>query len=254
VAAVSLSVVIITFNEERNIERCLLSVKEIADEIVVLDSFSTDRTEEICRKHGVKFFQHKFDGHIQQKNRAITYTSHPYVLSLDADEAPDENLKASILAAKADWDCEGYTMNRLTNYCGKWIRHCGWYPDTKLRLWDSRKGEWTGINPHDRYELQDKPARTRHLQGDLLHYSYYTIEEHYRQVDKFSGIAAQALYTMGKRAGAFTPHLKCAAKFIRNFIVNMGFLDGKYGWVICRISAYETWLKYTKLRALWQKK
>ncbi len=253
-AAVSLSVVIITFNEERNIERCLLSVKEIADEIVVLDSFSTDRTEEICRKHGVKFFQHKFDGHIQQKNRAITFASHPYVLSLDADEAPDENLKASILAVKADWNCEGYTMNRLTNYCGKWIRHCGWYPDTKLRLWDSRKGSWMGVNPHDRYELNDRKARVQHLNGDLLHYSYYTIEEHYKQADKFSGIAAQALFAQGKHSGVFTPLLKCTAKFIRNFIVNAGFLDGKYGWIICRITAYETWMKYNKLRALWRKK
>jgi glycosyltransferase involved in cell wall biosynthesis len=254
VAAVSLSVVIITFNEERNIERCLLSVKEIADEIVVLDSFSTDRTEEICRKHGVKFFQHKFDGHIQQKNRAITFASHPYVLSLDADEAPDENLKASILAVKADWNCEGYTMNRLTNYCGKWIRHCGWYPDTKLRLWDSRKGSWTGVNPHDRYELNDRKSRVQHLNGDILHYSYYTVEEHYKQADKFSGIAAQALFAQGKRAGVLTPLLKCIAKFIRNFIVNAGFLDGKYGWIICRITAYETWMKYNKLRALWLKK
>lgn len=251
--AISLSAVIITFNEERNIERCILSLKEIADEIVVLDSFSTDRTEEICRKHGVKFFQHKFDGHIQQKNRAITYASNPHVLSLDADEAPDEKLKASILAAKVNWNADGYTMNRLTNYCGKWIRHCGWYPDTKLRLWDSRKGSWTGINPHDRYELQDKKARIQHLEGDLLHYSYYAIDEHYRQADKFSGIAAQALYAQGKRAGALTPALKCVAKFIRNFIVNAGFLDGKYGWIICRITAYETWMKYNKLRALWRK-
>jgi glycosyltransferase involved in cell wall biosynthesis len=254
VQEIRLSAVIITYNEERNIERCILSLKNIADEIVVLDSFSTDRTEEICRKHGVKFYQHAFDGHIQQKNRAITYASYPHVLSLDADEAPDENLKASILAVKSDWKYDGYTMNRLTNYCGKWIRHCGWYPDTKLRLWDSRKGSWSGINPHDRYEMRDKNSSTFHLQGDLLHYSYYSVEEHYRQADKFSGIAAKALFEQGVRSGVLKPALKATAKFIRNFIVNAGFLDGKYGWIICRITAYETWMKYHKLHLLWQGK
>lgn len=250
--AVKISAVIITYNEERNIERCILSLKSLADEIVVLDSFSTDRTEEICLRHGVRFYRHAFDGHIQQKNRAITYASFPHVLSLDADEAPDEKLQASVLKVKADWKHDGYTMNRLTNYCGKWIRHCGWYPDTKLRLWDSRKGSWTGINPHDRYELHDRSSSICHLDGDLLHYSYYSVEEHYRQAEKFSGIAAKALYAEGVKSGAIKPHLKAAAKFIRNFVINAGFLDGKYGWTICRITAYETWMKYNKLRALWQ--
>ena len=111
-----LSVVIITFNEEKNIARCLESVKEIADEIVVLDSFSKDRTKEICASFGVKFYEHAFDGHIQQKNRAITYASHPHILSLDADEALDETLKNSILEVKKNWTHDGYYMNRLTNY------------------------------------------------------------------------------------------------------------------------------------------
>src|ERR1700748_3129589 len=122
---IKLSVVIITFNEERNIERCLLSVKDVADEVVVLDSFSADRTKEICLKHNVKFFEHAFDGHIQQKNRAITYASFPHILSLDADEALDETLKKSVLAAKAGFKLDGYYINRLTNYCGHWVKHCG---------------------------------------------------------------------------------------------------------------------------------
>lgn len=248
--ATPLSVVIITFNEERNIGRCLESVKTIADEIVVLDSFSTDKTEEICRKHGAKFFQHKFEGHIEQKNRAITYATHPFILSLDADEAPDEKLLAEIANVKADEQFVGYTMNRLTNYCGQWIKHCGWYPDTKLRLWDSRKGAWTGINPHDRYELFDKNATVKHLEGNILHYSYYSVEEHYRQAEKFSSIAAQALYKQGKKSSALLAAIKCTAKFIRNYIINAGFLDGVYGYIICRITAYETWQKYIKLRNL----
>lgn len=247
-----LSVVIITYNEERNIGRCLESVKAIADEIVVLDSFSTDRTEEICKAHGAKFVQHRFDGHIEQKNRAITLAKYPFILSLDADEAPDETLLREINRVKTKQDADGYTMNRLTNYCGQWIHHCGWYPDTKLRLWDSRKGEWRGTNPHDRYEMTAPGARVEHLQGNILHYSYYTVEEHYRQADKFSSIAAQAAFQRGKKSGTVLAAIKCAAKFIRNYVINAGFLDGRYGYIICRISAYETWQKYTKLRDLWK--
>src|SRR5690606_7424734 len=138
-----------------NIERCLQSVTEVADEIVVLDSVSTDRTKEICLRYSAKFYEHPFDGHIEQKNRAITYASHPHILSLDADEALDAELIEEIKKVKRNFPKQGYYMNRLTNYCGHWVRHCGWYPDRKLRLWDSRCGKWTGINPHDRFELFD---------------------------------------------------------------------------------------------------
>src|ERR1035437_3751774 len=131
---IQLSVVIITYNEEYNIARCLESVKTIADDIVVIDSFSTDKTKEICESAGVRFVQHKFEGHIEQKNWAITQAKFPHILSLDADEALDGTLIKSILEVKNNWKYDGYYMNRLTNYCGKWIYHCGWYPDRKLRL------------------------------------------------------------------------------------------------------------------------
>jgi glycosyltransferase involved in cell wall biosynthesis len=246
---VKLSVVIITYNEERNIDRCLRAVKGIADDIVVLDSFSADRTEEICRSHGARFIQHTFDGHIEQKNRAITHALYPHILSLDADEAPDETLLSAIAAVKQNWQHTGYSMNRLTNYCGQWIRHCGWYPDTKLRLWNSHHGRWGGVNPHDKYELHAGSTEA-HLPGNILHYSYYTVEEHYRQADKFSTIAAKALYAQGKRSSLLLAMLKTAAKFLRNYFIKRGFLDGHYGFVICRISAWETWQKYTKLSKL----
>lgn len=249
-SSVRLSVVIITFNEERNIGRCLDAVQAVADDLVVLDSFSTDRTEAICREKGARFVQHAFDGHIEQKNRAITHARYPHVLALDADEAPDATLLEAIRAVKANWQHEGYTMNRLTNYCGQWIYHCGWYPDTKLRLWDSRKGAWGGVNPHDKYELSAAGATTEHLAGNLLHYSYYSVEEHYRQADKFSTIAAKAMHAQGKRSSLLLAALKASAKFIRNYIIKRGFLDGHNGWLICRISASETWQKYTKLRKL----
>lgn len=244
---IPISAVIITFNEERNIERCLHSLQGVADEIVVLDSFSTDRTEEICRSFGVRFFQHAFDGHIEQKNRAITFASHPHILSLDADEALSETLRESILKVKNNWTADGYYMNRLTNYCGQWIHHCGWYPDRKLRLWDARKGKWGGVNPHDRFELAGGDKNTLRLNGDLLHYSYYSEEELRRQTRYFAEIAARQLQSTGKKPGMLRPYFKAAVKFARNYIFKLGFLDGKAGLTICRMAAYGTFLKYKKL-------
>ncbi|MFP4469419.1 MAG: glycosyltransferase family 2 protein [Bacteroidales bacterium] len=239
-----LSVVIITYNEERNIGRCLESVKGIADEIVVVDSLSTDRTQEICRTYGARVVEHPFEGHIAQKNYAISQAEYPHQLSLDADEALSEELRREIIRIKHHWQQAGYTMNRLSNYCGRWIRHSGWYPDTKLRLYDSRKGQWTGLDPHDRFELHE--GETAHLNGDLLHYTYYTIEQHILQANKFSTIAANALIKSGKRATLLQVLIKPAAKFIRNYVINLGFMDGAYGFTICRITAFETFLKYFK--------
>jgi glycosyltransferase involved in cell wall biosynthesis len=248
-----LSVVIITFNEERNLARCLTSVKGVADDIVVLDSFSTDRTEALAKEHGARFFQHTFDGHIEQKNRAITHARFPWVLSLDADEALDDRLIASIKAVKqsAQPGADGYSMDRLTNYCGAWIRHGGWYPDVKLRLWDSRKGRWTGTNPHDRYEM-NPGSRTEHLRGDILHYSYNNLADHYKQVEYFTTIAAKAYYDRGRKAPWIKLVFSPVVKFIGDLIFRLGFLDGRYGFTIARISAYATYLKYAKLRRLWR--
>jgi glycosyltransferase involved in cell wall biosynthesis len=242
-----LSVVVITYNEEKNIGRCLDSVINIADDIVVVDSYSTDRTKKICLSKNVRFIEHKFEGHIEQKNWAITQALYPHILSLDADEALDERLEKSILYAKESWQHDGYYMNRLTNYCGKWIKHSGWYPDTKLRLWDSRKGKWGGINPHDKYELFEGDKNTAFLKGDILHYSYYSIEQHYAQNEKFATIAANAMFQMNKKATVLNLYLNAIVKFFRNYFLKLGFLDGKEGWIICRITAYGTYLKYRKL-------
>jgi glycosyltransferase involved in cell wall biosynthesis len=248
---IKVSVVIITYNEEKNIERCLISVKAIADEIVVLDSFSIDQTQAICETHGVRFFQHAFDGHIQQKNRAITFASYPYILSLDADEALDEALIKSIIKIKNNFNKDGYYVNRLTNYCGHWVKYCGWYPDRKLRLWDSRKGKWTGINPHDKYELTDGDKNTELLSGDLLHYSYNTLSDHYKQVEYFTTIASKAYFEKNKKAPFYKLVINPISKFINHYLIRLGFLDGKSGFLISKISAYATYLKYKKLRDLY---
>lgn len=249
---IRLSVVIITFNEEHNIGRCLDSVKDIADEIVVVDSFSSDATEAICKAHGAKVIRHQFEGHIEQKNYALTHASYPYVLSLDADEAVSDRLKESLRQVKKEWKYDGYMINRLTNYCGAWIRHCGWYPDRKLRLFDKRKGHWTGVNPHDRFELFDRNAPIGYLEGDILHYSYYSISGHVKQVDYFTDISAKMLFDQGKKASIlhilFSPFLR----FLRDYVLKAGFLDGYYGFVICTISAHAVFLKYVKLRQLYK--
>lgn len=245
--AVELSVVIITYNEERNLGRCLASVKAVADDIVVVDSFSTDSTRGIALEHGARFVQHAFEGHIEQKNWANTQARHPWVLSLDADEALDPALTAAILRVKQNPQADGYTMHRLTNYCGTWIRHGGWYPDTKLRLWDSRKGHWGGTNPHDCFQL-DPGTRTAHLEGDLLHYSYYSVDDHLRQVNYFTTIMAKDRSARGKSAPLWKVLLSPAAKFLGDYVLRCGFLDGWHGFVIARISAHATFLKYAKAR------
>src|ERR1051326_6696940 len=205
---IQLSVVIITFNEEKNIGRCLDSVKDVADDIVVVDSFSSDKTKEICKAKDARFIQHKFEGHIEQKNFAVTQAKFPHILSLDADEALSDELKKNILEAKKNWKYDGYYMNRLTNYCGQWIHHCGWYPDKKLRLFDSRKGKWGGMNPHDKYEMKSGDHATGFLKGDILHYSYYSVEEHYKQVEKFSAIAARSLYEKNIQVSFIKQYIK----------------------------------------------
>jgi glycosyltransferase involved in cell wall biosynthesis len=247
-----LSVVIITFNEERNIGRCLDSVKEVADDIVVVDSYSTDSTESICRQAGARFVQHRFEGHIEQKQWAISQAVYPHILSLDADEALSDELKQNILLAKQQWKHDGYYMNRLTNYCGHWVRHCGWYPDKKLRLCDSRTGHWTGMNPHDKFELDNGDSASGFLSGDILHYSYYSLDDHYKQVEYFTTIGAKTAFENGKHSGIFNLILNPALKFIRDYFIKLGFLDGATGFTISRISAYATYLKYKKLRALWR--
>lgn len=246
---VKLSAVIITFNEAKNIGRCLDSLQGVADEIVVLDSHSTDGTREICLSKGAIFKTHPFDGYIEQKNRALDEANYNHVLSLDADEALSDELRSAILKAKQNWTADGYTMNRLTSYCGQWIRHTGWYPDRKLRLFDKRKGRWAGKNPHDRYEM-DHGAKVSHISGDILHYSFYTIDQHMDTVNKFSAIKAQVMFERGKEVRFWNYFINPWFKFFRDYFLKQGFRDGFYGYIIARNSAHGVFLKYSKLREL----
>jgi glycosyltransferase involved in cell wall biosynthesis len=245
-----LSVAIITFNEEKNIARCLESVKKVADEIVVVDSLSADKTKSICESFGVRFIEQPFLGYIEQKNFALAQTSNDFVLSLDADEALSPELEASILQEKQrGFVSDAYSMNRRSWYCDKWIWHGNWYPDRKIRLLNKNKGQWSGTNPHDRIEMKGGSV-VQHLKGDILHYTYYSIDEHIRQGNKFSGIAADAMFQKGVRSSWIKICWNPFYAFVSCYIIKLGLLDGFYGYIIAKQTAYQTFLKYIKLMQL----
>lgn len=239
---IKLSGVIITFNEEKHIQACIESMATVVDELLVVDSFSTDRTVEICEQLGARVIQHPFEGHIQQKNFAMEQAKYDYILSLDADERVSEVMMASIKEAKKDWQGAGYQFNRLNNYCGAWLKRC-WYPDAKIRLWDRRKGAWGGTNPHDAVQITD--GAINKVKGDLIHYAYGKLEEHFLQVTKFATISAHAKFKQGKRAN-FIVHilLNPFFKFIKRYFFKLGFLDGYYGFIFSIVDSYYGLMKY----------
>jgi glycosyltransferase involved in cell wall biosynthesis len=243
----TLSVAIITLNEEKNIGRCLASVQGLADEILVVDSLSTDQTRAICLGYGVRFIEQAFLGYIEQKQFAIDQTTGAYVLLLDADEALSPALRKSMEEEKRKgFPVAGYSMNRLSWFCDRWIRHGTWYPDCKLRLARKDLIRISGQNPHDKMELF--PGNTTiHLDGDLLHYTYHSMDAYVLQGNKFSTIAAKAMHKKGQGAGMLQLLINPAIAFIKCYFLKAGFLDGFNGYVIARQSAYQTFLKYMKL-------
>ena len=226
-----LSVVIITYNEEKNIGRCIDSVKEVADEIVVLDSFSTDKTVQIAEAKGACIYRQKFAGYIAQKNKALEFAAYNYVLFLQADEALDEELKASILRIKKDFVFKAYKMNRCVNYCGKFIRYGSWYPETKVRLFDTRFLRWGGFDPHDRIIVPSSTAVCP-LKGDLLHYICDTVAEHKKKNDNVSMIAAYSLHQAGNKTNWFKIIASPTWSFLNAYFLRAGFLNGYHGLTI----------------------
>ncbi len=246
---IKLSAVIITLNEEKNIKRCIDSVKDVVDEILVVDSYSTDKTKEICEKETVRFIEHPWKGYIEQKNFANEKATFQYIISIDADEALSEKLKKSIVEIKKNWQYDTYEINRITNYCGKWIKHCGWYPDKKIRIFNREKAKWAGDKIHEHIELNED-VTVSFLKGDLEHYSYYTISDHMNQANHFSDIAAEVLFNKGKKITFARLFFSPIIRFLRDYFFRLGFLDGYYGFVICQISAHAAYLKYAKLMQL----
>ncbi len=240
---------IITLNEERNIERCILSLQKVSDEIIVLDSFSTDRTEEICQKLNVRFVQRKWSGYAASKNHLNSLASYDYILSIDADEVLDDALENAILEIKKKDKPQLYSVNRLTNYCGKWIKHSGWYPDVKLRLFPKESCQWEGEFVHEELSFPTD-LEIIQLDGHLHHYSYYDYIDHRQRADKYSTLTAQKMNKAGKKASVLKPFLSGFARFVGMFIIKLGFLDGWQGFKIAQISAQSNVFKYKELRRL----
>lgn len=237
-----LSVAIITLNEEANLERTLASLGGVAAEIVVVDSGSTDRTVEIAESHGAHVLHRDWPGHVAQKNRALEACSQPWVLALDADEPLSPELAEAIrgLFAQGEPALAGYWVNRRTWYLGDWLWHA-WYPEWRLRLVRRERARWQGQDPHDYLTVDGKTGR---LRGDLLHYSYEGVDDHFRRTIQYARISANALIADGKRFRwhklLFSPWFR----LLQSLVVKQAWRDGWRGWVIAYSSMLAGVLKY----------
>lgn len=241
-----LSIIIITKNEAVNIKACLESVAW-ADEIVVVDSGSSDNTLEICKKFGAKVYSHDWPGFGVQKNRALSYATRDWVFSIDADERVTADLRAEIEQAMREAKADGYYCPRLSQFCGKFVRHSGWYPDYVLRLCKRGAGKFSDNLVHESLLIT---GRTAKLNTPLLHYSYLTADDVERKVEHYSSAAAQQMFRSGKRSNCPDALMRMGWAFVRTYLLRLGILDGSAGWDIACMNARTTYLKYRKLEAL----
>lgn len=240
----AISVCIISFNEEDKIEDCLKSVLPVADEIVIVDSLSTDRTLAIAEKYTDQIHQQKFLGHIEQKNLAVQKASNDWILSLDCDERLSPELQHSILAIRDSLDdADAYCMARKTFYIYRWLNHC-WYPDVKTRLFNRNSSRWGGTNPHD-HIITDGGNVVR-LKGDIQHFSFDSISDHLKTIDRFTEIGADELIRRNKRFNLFSPITHASWTFIRLYFIKRGFLDGFAGLLVSVLSYMHVFIKYSK--------
>lgn len=250
----SLSIFVVTFNEEENIARCLKSLQELFDEIVVVDSHSTDQTREIATELGARVLTRAWTGFVDQKNFALDQCAHDWIFSLDADEEVSPKLRDELAALTpqlaeigARDDVWGWAVPRLTQYGGKWIRHGDWYPDYVTRLVYRPRTRFGGGEPHASAQVE---GTVRKLKASLFHYSYRDEADHRARVDKYSSIWAQSQWKEGRRTDAISPYSRAAFRFVRAAIFKRGWMDGALGWRIAAFSAREVFWKYRKLRAL----
>jgi glycosyltransferase involved in cell wall biosynthesis len=249
IGKMKITATVITYNEAQNIRRCLESLHDLVDEIIVVDSHSEDETRKICEEYGAKVTSRDFPGHIEQKNHAISLASYPYILSLDADEALSRNLRKSIKQLKENEDstwADGYTMKRKNYFMGKWIHYGIWLREYKIRLFNKHAATWGGVNPHDYIVM--KPGKVRkHLKGNLLHYPYGSIGEFVDQMNRFSDIAAAAYHSQNQRATVFKIVVNPLWRFLRSYIFSLGFLDGLRGLFLSIMMSFYAFMKYLKL-------
>lgn len=243
VTKLPISLVIITFNEEAHIERCIRSCPFV-DDIVVVDSFSTDRTVEIATKAGARIFQEKWKGFGPQKAFAAAQAKNPWILSLDADEALSPELAEEIIAKFSQLDAEaGYLVPRRSYYLGRWINHGGWYPDYQLRMFNKNKSQWNSAALHEKVEVK----RQLKFQRDLHHWVFDDLADQVQTNNRYSGLGAQALADKGRRFSYFNLLTKPATKFVETYFFKAGILDGLPGFLISVSAAYSVFLKWAKL-------
>lgn len=244
-----ISAIIITKNEEQRIGRCLESLFW-ADEIVVVDSGSTDRTRNICESYPtVRFVEHPWDGFGRQKNHALQNAQGEWVFSIDADEVVSPELATEIKATLEHPDCAGYLVPRKNFYRGQWVRHSGWWPDPVLRLFRRDKGRFSDRSVHETVELDGRPGR---LDGCLEHHSFSGIADFLRKADSYSSLGAEVMLQQGKRSSVVLALVKSAATFFKTLILKRGFLDGYVGVLISFSNAVGVFYRYMKCLELKQ--
>ncbi len=247
-----ISACLITLNEEANLPRCLASIGSFADEVVVVDSGSADRTREIAAEAGARVIAQPWLGYVGQKNFVIGQATHEWIFSIDADEEVSGDLRIEIEALKSASNqsppaCAGYRMPRCVRYEGRWIRHGDWYPDRLVRLFRKTKARFVGAKVHERLELS---GDFRDLRGELFHYSFENRADHSKRCQTYARLWAESAFEAGKRAGPLSGPLHSAFRWARGYLLRGGFLDGPQGWHIARMCAAEVHLKYTLLRRM----
>jgi len=234
--------VIVTYNEESNIEDALRSAAGF-DEIVVVDSFSTDRTVEICRMHTNRVYQHQWPGYAKQKQRAADYAANPWVLILDADERITAELRQEIAETIERTEQDGFSVPRKNFFLGKWIRHSGWWPDNTLRLFRKEKGCLEDREVHEKVVVNGSVGN---LAGCMEHYTYRTISDYIRKMDMYAALAAREIRKKSGRPGVEFLAIKPFFTFLKMYILRLGFLDGMHGFILAVLYSYYTFLKYAK--------
>lgn len=246
------SAVVISQNEARTIGDCVAALRKVCEEVLVLDSQSTDGTIEICEKLGAKVLQQEWLGYAQTKNVGNATARHDWILSIDSDEVLSEELIDSLKNLNPE-PGKVYALDRITEYEGKWVRHSGWYPDWKPRLFDRRSVEWQGDFVHETLRI---PAdyQVVKLRGKLFHYSFKNAEDHLHRLEKYAQLGAEEQFAAGKKVTFVKRWFAPAARFIRGFFLKKGLLDGRIGWTICWREAAMVRRRYQILEQLWQSK
>jgi (heptosyl)LPS beta-1,4-glucosyltransferase len=240
----AVSVTIITLNEAANIDACLETVKW-ADEVVVVDSGSTDGTPDRARAHGARVIVRDWPGYPAQKNFAAAQASHDWILSVDADERVTPDLASEIRSTLQSTDgVAGYRVPRVTWHLGRWIRTTDWYPDYQLRLYDRRRATWP---PRIVHESVSADGPVRYLTQDLQHYAYRDISHHHDVMNRYTSLAARQMFEQGRRAGVLDLTVHPPAAFLRNYVLKRGFMDGLPGFVVSAMNAHYVFLKFAKL-------